>query len=82
MSVDSSLDTQLQPLLLPVEGLPHHNNVPKSILVLADITKWCATDIVWFCGFSLRNAILTRTDTIAGSLLVLTFSEAVVIKAG
>ena len=47
----------------------------------ADSTKRCATDIVWFCGFSLRNAILTRTDTIAGSLLVLTFSEAVVIKA-
>ena len=48
----------------------------------ADSTKRCATDIVQFCGFSLRNAIPTRTDTIAGCLLVLTLSEIVVIKAG
>ena len=45
-------------------------------------TKRCATDIVLFCGFSLRNAIPTRTDTFTGSLLVLTLSEIVVIKAG
>ena len=40
------------------------------------------TDIVLFCGFSLCNAIPTSTDTIAGSLLVLTLSEIVVIKVG
>ena len=45
---------------------------------MADSTK----EIVLFCGFSLRNAIPTRTDTIAGSLLVLTLSEIIVIKAG
>ena len=36
---------------------PHHNClVPNS-------TKRCATNIVQFCGFSLRNVIPMRTDT-------------------
>ena len=57
------------------------------VIVRADSTNKkdylrCATDIVRVRGFSLRNAILTRTDTIIGSLLVLTLSEIVVIEAG
>ena len=55
---------------------------PVLSLRYAHSTKRWATDIVQFCDFSLHNAIHTRTDTIAGSLLVLTLSEIVVIKAG
>ena len=65
-----------------LEVLRNYPSVNYHIVNREVCTLRCVTDIVQFCGFSLCNSILTRTDTIANSLLVLTLSEIVVIKAG
>ena len=49
----------------------------KADVNIQEPPKGAGADIVLFCGFSLYNAIPTRTDTFAGSLLVLTLSEIV-----